>query len=239
MGSRFYLFTILGFPVYADASWFIIVLLIVWRLSAGYFPFAAPGYDDSAYLVMGVLGALGLFGSVLLHEVGHMLEARRRHIPTGAITLHLFGGLAEMYAAPRKPSEEATVALAGPLVSLLLGAGFYGLGYGLEGAGVTPGLTSVVFYLGFINLALLVFNMIPAFPLDGGRVLRSILWAVTGKIQWATRVSANLGMGFGVVLIGMGVLSYMGAGIGGGLWWILIGAYLLMTANAVRRGHAG
>lgn len=239
MGSRFYLFTLLGFPVYAAGSWFIIVLFIVWRLSQGYFPWAAPGYEDTAYLIMGVLGALGLFGSVLLHEVGHMLEARRRHIPTGAITLHLFGGLAEMYAAPRKPSEEATVALAGPLVSLLLALGGYGVSRAMGATNGNPALLAVIDYLWFINAALLVFNMIPAFPLDGGRVLRSILWAISGRMLWATRVSANLGIGFGVLLIGMGVLSFSGFAIGGGLWWILIGAYLLITANAVRRGHAG
>lgn len=236
LGGRFYLFTILGFPVYADPSWVIIVALLIWRLSQLTFPWYAPGFSDGAYLAMGALGAFGLFGSVLLHEVGHMLEARRRNIPTGVITLHLFGGLAEIYAAPRKPSVEATVALAGPAVSLLLAGVFFGAEQAIP-SGKAVALAAVLQYLWFVNALLLVFNLMPAFPLDGGRVLHAILWAATGKHGWSMRVAATVGMGFGVLLIGAGVLSLAGASFGGGLWWILIGFFLCSAANAARKGY--
>lgn len=234
--NRFYLFTILGFPVFADISWLLIVVLLVWRLSADIFPAQAPGFSEGAYFAMGVLGALGLFGSILLHEVGHMLEARRRRIPTGAITLHLFGGLAEMYASPRKPSEEATVALAGPAVTVILAVAFFGASLALTTSGVAPAVLAVVDYLWFINLLLLIFNLMPAFPLDGGRVLHSILWAISGKKIWAMRVAATVGLVFACLLIGFGALSLAGMAYGGGIWWILIGFFLFTAANAARKG---
>lgn len=237
-GGRFYLFRILGFPVYADFSWVLISLLLTWRLSQSTFPWQAPGYSDEVYLVMGVLGALGLFGSILLHEVGHMLEARRRRIPTGDITLHLFGGLAQMYGSPRKPSVEATVALAGPAVTVLLAAAFFVLSLLLTPLGNMGAVVAVLNYLWFINALLLVFNLMPAFPLDGGRVLHAILWAATGKQMWAMRASATVGVVFASLLIALGAASLAGLGIGGGIWWILIGLFLFVAANSARKGHA-
>lgn len=240
LGGRFYLFTILRFPVYADASWLIIAALLTWILSQSRFPGMAPGYTGTVYLVMGVLGALGLFGSILLHEVGHMLEARRRRIPTGDITLHLFGGLAQIYAAPRKPGVEATVALAGPAVTVLLAVVFFAASLGLQAANVGEALVAIFDYLWFINALLLVFNLIPAYPLDGGRVLHAILWAASGKQLWAMRAAATVGVVFAAILIAEGALSLAGVNtfLGGGLWSILIGFYLFSAANAARRGYA-
>jgi Zn-dependent protease len=236
-GGRFYLFTILGFPVYADFSWLIICGLLVWRLSQFTFPWQAPGFSENAYLVMGVLGAVGLFGSILLHEVGHMLEARRRRIPTGDITLHLFGGLAQIYASPRKPGEEATIALAGPAVTVLLAIVFFGCSQLASSTGQSQALIAVFDYLWFINAILLVFNLIPAFPLDGGRVLHSILWAASGKQLWAMRASATVGVVFAAILVGVGAASFANIlPIGGGIWWVLIGIYLFSAANAARKG---
>jgi Zn-dependent protease len=236
-GGRFYLFTILGFPVYADFSWLIICAFLVYRLSQSTFPWQAPGFSENAYLVMGVLGAIGLFGSILLHEIGHMLEARRRRIPTGDITLHLFGGLAQIYASPRKPLEQATIALAGPAVTVLLAIVFFGCSQLASRTGQSEAIIAVFNYLWFINAILLVFNLIPAFPLDGGRVLHAILWAASGKQLWAMRASATVGVVFAALLIGLGVLSLTGVfPYGGGLWSVLIGVYLFSAANAARNG---
>lgn len=237
--GRFYLFTLLGFPVYADISWLLIVALLVYRLSQSTFPFYAPGYADGVYLVMGVLGALGLFGSILLHEVGHMLEARRRKIPTGDITLHLFGGLAQIYAAPRKPGVEATVALAGPAVTLVLAGVFFGVALALQGSTQARAVAAIFDYLWFINAILLAFNLIPAFPLDGGRVLHSILWAASGKQGWSMRAAATVGVGFAALMIAEGALSLFGVDtfLNGGVWSILLGLYLYSAANIARKGY--
>ena len=236
-GGRFYLFTILGFPVYADFSWLIICALLVWRLSQFTFPWQAPGFSETAYLVMGILGAVGLFGSILLHEVGHMLEARRRRIPTGDITLHIFGGLASMYASPRTPGAQATIALAGPAVTLILGVVFFGCEFLAKTTGQSEALIAVLYYLWFINAILLVFNLIPAFPLDGGRVLHAILWAASGKQLWSMRAAATVGVVFAAILVALGAAALAKViPIGGGIWWVLIGVYLFSAANAARKG---
>jgi Zn-dependent protease len=141
-----------------------------------------------------------------------------------------------MYASPRKPSEEATVALAGPAVTVILAVAFFGASLALTPTGKADAIVAVLDYLWLINALLLVFNLMPAFPLDGGRVLHSILWAISGKKIWAMRVAATVGLVFACLLIGFGALSLAGMAYGGGIWWILIGFFLFTAANAARKG---
>jgi Zn-dependent protease/CBS domain-containing protein len=179
---------------------------------------------------MGAAGALGLFASIVLHELAHSLVARGYGIRMRGITLFIFGGVAEMADEPPSPEAELLVALAGPIASMVSGVG-------LLVACILPWpdpVRGVLGYLGAINLALVVFNMIPAFPLDGGRVLRSLLWEWKGNLLWATRITARLGSLFGLVLIILAVVTALAGNLVGGIWWFLLGIFL---RGAARMSH--
>ena len=235
-GPRYHLFTLLGFRIYVDLSWFIIVVLIVWSLggSRGVFAQLAPELADRAALrwMMGGLGAVGLFLSIVLHELGHAKMAERHGVPMRGITLFIFGGVAEMSAEPPSAKAEFMLAIGGPLVSLALGILFAGLGYAGSVLQWPAAATVLLSWLGLINLLLLVFNLIPAFPLDGGRVLRSILWAAKDNLRWATRITSQIGAGFGMVLIILGVFQGITVNLVGGIWLVLIGIFLRMAAQS-------
>lgn len=176
---------------------------------------------------MGLAGALGLFVCVLLHELGHAFVARRFGVEMKGITLFIFGGVAEMGGEPPTAKAEFFVAIGGPIVTAIL-VGFLALG------GVFPlptPVAGVISYLAILNIILLGFNAIPAFPLDGGRVLRAILWQVKGSLRWATNLSAQIGSGFGLALILIGVLALLAGNIVGALWWALIGMFLRGAAK--------
>ncbi len=230
-GNRITLFRLLGFEVRIDTSWLLLALLVTWSLAKGIFPGSYKGVSESTYWVMGVLGALGLFFSIIFHELCHSLVATRYGIPMKGITLFIFGGVAEMDDEPPSARSEFFMAVAGPLSSFVLGLAFHGISYAGRQLGWPGTIPTVTSYLGFINLLLASFNLIPAFPLDGGRVLRSILWGWKGNLRWATRVSSGFGSAFGVVLIFLGIFSIFRGNFIGGLWWLMIGFFLRNAAQ--------
>jgi Zn-dependent protease/predicted transcriptional regulator len=231
-GKRIDLFKMFGFQVRIDFSWIIIAVLIAWSLSTGLFPFQYEGLATSTYWMMGIVGALGLFLSIILHEFSHSLVARRHGMPMKGITLFIFGGMAEMSDEPPSPRAEFLMAVAGPISSLLIAGVFYVIHSAGAALGMSEPVNGVVRYLAFINLLLAAFNTLPAFPLDGGRVLRSILWKIRGNLRWATRIASTVGSGFGIALIILGVLNVLFAGnFIGGMWWFLIGMFLYSAAR--------
>lgn len=228
--KRFKLMNLIGFPIYIDLSWFVIVLLITWSLATNLFPLWYEGIEPATYWWMGLAGAIGLFVSILAHELGHAVVARRFDMPVRSITLFIFGGVAELSQEPPSAKAEFFVAIAGPIVSVLVGIGCYAAAVNVEELFATS-VVGVLWYLGIINGVVVVFNMIPAFPLDGGRVLRSILWHVQGSLRWATRITSSIGSGFGLVLILLGVLNFVGGNFVGGMWQFLIGMFLRGAAQ--------
>lgn len=224
--KRITLFKLLGFAVRIDASWIFIALLVTWSLAAGIFPQEFPDLSKSTYWTMGIMGAFGLFFSIIFHEFSHSLVARKYGIPISGITLFIFGGVAEMEAEPKTPRGEFYMAIAGPIASLVLGAAFWILGFALEKSGASVMLYGVLSYLGVINIVLAVFNMIPAFPLDGGRVFRSILWHRSGDIRKATEKASRYGSGFGTAFMLAGAYFFFTGNFIGGIWWVLIGMFL-------------
>ncbi|MFZ5609232.1 MAG: site-2 protease family protein [Pseudomonadota bacterium] len=230
-GKQVKLLSLIGFEVKIDASWLLLALLVTWSLAQGVFPHDLPGADAATYWLMGVVGALGLFASIILHELAHAVVARSFDIPIRGITLFIFGGVAEMERDPPSPRGELWMALAGPAASLMLAAGFQLLTMVAQALGGVAALAIVAGYLAVVNVALAVFNMIPAFPLDGGRVLRALLWRRWGNPLRATRVASQWGAGFGYALIGLGALFLVSGAFVMGLWWGLIGLFLANIAR--------
>lgn len=230
-GRSLHLFTVFGFAVRLDPSWFLVAVLWTWSL-ARFFPERYPGMSPGTYLAMGIAGTLGLFASVVIHELAHSLAARRYGIPIRGITLFIFGGVAEMSAESPHPRAEFWVAAAGPAMSFAiagLGAGAAALGRNL---GAPVPVSGVIGYLALINVSLAVFNLIPAFPLDGGRMLRALLWKWKGSLRHATRISSRIGSGFGLVLIALGVVQAVALdNFGGGMWLFLLGLFLRHAAQ--------
>jgi Zn-dependent protease/CBS domain-containing protein len=244
-GHRFRLFNLLGFEVRLDLSWIVIAVLVTWSLAAGLFPYLYHNLTKETYWLMGVVGALGLFFSIIFHEFCHSLVARKYGMTMKGITLFIFGGVAEMGDEPPDAKTEFLMSIAGPVSSIFLGGVFY-LIYlaGVRGGWPVP-VNGVMRYLAWINGLLAVFNLLPAFPLDGGRILRSILWGARQDLQWATRISSGIGAGFGLVLIFLGVLRILQQDLIGGIWWLLIGLFLRNAAQMsyqqlmVRKGLEG
>ena len=230
LGRHVTLFRLLGFEVKLDLSWIFLAVLVTWTLAAGYFPSAHPGLGTPAYWSMAVIGALGLFASIVLHELSHSVVARGYGMQIAGITLFIFGGVAEMREEPPSARAEFFMAIAGPIASLVL-AGLFALLAGMTG-GETSAIGIVFGYLALINLILAVFNMVPAFPLDGGRALRAVLWGWKDDIRWATRITASMGFAFGLFLMALGLMSLLGGNVIGGLWWGLIGLFLAGAARA-------
>jgi Zn-dependent protease len=225
-GKTISLFKLFGFEVKIDLSWIVIAVLITWSLAKGLFPNYYKGLSTTTYWWMGIFGALGLFFSIVFHELCHSLVARKYNLPMKGITLFIFGGVAEMEEEPPSPQAEFFMAIAGPLSSILIGIVFYVIR--LTGqAGDWPAFTIGVFsYLSFLNFLLAGFNLVPAFPLDGGRVFRSILWGWKKNLKWATHIASRIGSGFGLVLIFFGVLYIIRGAFISGIWWFLIGLFL-------------
>ena len=232
-GKGFELFRISDLPIRIDPSWILVAVLMTWSLSTSVFPVMRPGLAPLVYFGMGLVGAMGLFASVVAHELAHALTARRYGIPMRGITLFLFGGVAEMAAEPPSPRAELVVAAAGPLASF--GISLAGLGLALLGGlvGLPAPAAAVIAYLASINAVLAVFNVVPAFPLDGGRILRSALWSWKGDLRWATRISSRVGGAFGLALIGAGLLQVVWTrNFLGGAWWLLLGLFIRHAARA-------
>lgn len=220
---------IAGIQVGINWSWLVVFALIVWSLAAGVFPAENEGLSDATYVAMGVAAALLFFASILLHEMGHALQARREGVEIDGITLWLFGGVARFRGMLPSARAELRIALAGPAVSFALGGGFVGL------AALLPGpepIDAVSAWVGFINWFLLAFNLIPALPLDGGRVFRALLWLRSGDFVRATRVAGGAGRGFGYLMIVAGLLMVFFVQDAGGLWLVFLGWFLMGAAQA-------
>ena len=231
-GAQIRLFRLAGFNVNLDVSWIFIALLISWTLATGYFPTFYPDLDATTYWSMGIVGAMGLFLSIVLHELSHSIVARRFDIPISGITLFIFGGVAQLEKEPPTPRAEFMMAIAGPIASYVLAAGFYLIGAAALAAGLPETVSGVARYLALINLILATFNMVPAFPLDGGRVYRAWLWGRTGDMNEATRRASRVGQAFGLALIALGVFSLFSGNLIAGIWWGLIGLFLNTASRA-------
>jgi Zn-dependent protease/CBS domain-containing protein len=219
----------LGIPIQLHVSWFLIAALITWSLASGYFPQANPGWTTSTYWIVGAAASVLFFASVLLHELGHSVLALREQVPVKSITLFIFGGVAQIGREPPTAGSEFRIAIAGPLTSVGLAAIFSGLGALLADIQV---LSAPLAYLGSINLILALFNMIPGFPLDGGRVLRAALWQFGGSFSSATRWATRAGQASAFLFIGVGVFQFLFGGMSNGLWWAFIGWYLYSAARS-------
>lgn len=229
-GRSITLFELLGFKVRVDVSWIFLAVLVTWSLALGAFPLWYEGLSAATYWWMGLAGMFGLVFSLVAHELSHSLVARRYGLPIKGITLFIFGGVAEMTEEPRSAKVEFWMAIAGPLASFALAVAFWllaGLG---EGAGLPVPVTGVLEYLALINVLLGGFNLIPAFPMDGGRVLRAALWHWRGDFRQATRIATDAGKTFGLVLMGLGLLSVVTGNFVGGMWWFLIGMFVRSAA---------
>src|SRR6059036_1428671 len=227
----FNLMNIVGIRVVIDPSWLFIFFLVVWSLATGYFPEAHPPIQGGAAWILGVVAALLLFGSVLVHELSHALLAQRAGIPVPRIRLFLFGGVSEMASEPQNPGTEVRIAAAGPLTSFALAILFYLLSVtGLPS--LINGGRQVVDYVAAINLLLGLFNLLPGFPLDGGRILRAWLWARRGELLSATRTAGRAGSFVGFALMGLGLVQLVAARNLSGIWMILIGLFLHQAAGS-------
>src|SRR4030042_612274 len=231
IGKRIRLFKLFGFEVGIDWSWIILAILIAWSLSVGLFPFRFKNLSAETYWLMGIVGALGLFFSIIFHEMCHSLVARKYGMTMKGITLFIFGGVAEMGEEPPSPKAEFMMAIVGPISSIAIGIVFYGIYFVGRQNGWSEPINGVVQYLAFINGLLALFNLVPAFPLDGGRVLRSILWGWKKNLRWATRISSQIGSGFGILLIILGIFQFFSGNFIGGMWWFFIGMFLRGAAK--------
>lgn len=226
------LFRVAGVQVALDYSWIAIFLLVFWSLSAGYLPGEYPGYGWPSYVATGLIATLLFFTSVLLHELSHAVVANRLGQEVRRITLFIFGGMAHLSGEPRNPQAEFKIAVVGPLTSAGLAALFYIISYPLERAAVEPLWTAIFRYLGFVNVALAIFNLLPGFPLDGGRLLRAFFWHRTGDLRSATRRAADWGSGIAIGLMVLGGVQIFSGALVGGLWLIFIGMFLRGAARA-------
>lgn len=226
------LFRLFGFQVKLDLSWLLIALLITWTLAAGLFPQSYPGLSRELYWWMGITGAAGIFFSIVFHEFCHSLVARHYGLNIRGITLFIFGGIAEMEKEPATPKSEFLIAIAGPLASFLLAFVFYQVHLLATANEWSVFIIGVTYYLAYLNTILAIFNLVPAFPLDGGRMLRAALWAWKKNLRSATRIASQIGSGFGLVMMILGVLWVLQGIFIAGMWWFLIGVFLRVTAAA-------
>jgi Zn-dependent protease len=223
-----------GIPISIHPLWLIIVALITWSLGEAYYPEEVPGIAPAAAYALGLASALLLFASILLHELGHAVVARRYGVEIEGIQLWLLGGVARMRDTAHQPGEELRFALAGPAVTLAI-VFVFGLATAALPASAPDELTSLFAYQALVNLLILVFNLLPAFPLDGGRVLRAVLWRRSGDIDRATATAARVGRRFAYALIALG---FAGAFVGapGLLWLGVIGFFLILAGHAEEAG---
>lgn len=220
---------IFGISIDLDYSWFLIVGLLAWMLAVSYYPAEFKGWSPAEYWLVGAATALLLFVSVLIHELAHSIMAKRFGLAVPRITLFLFGGVAQMAAEPPGPAAEFWIALVGPVTSLALAAVFWGLKPLLA---ASQPLFALVEYLATLNLVLALFNLIPGFPLDGGRVLRAVAWRFTGSYLRATTAAALTGRFFGFLLIFIGAWQAFSSNLIGGMWIAFIGWFLESAAGS-------
>ncbi len=226
------LIEVLGFRIRIDPSWFLIAALIVWSLTTAYFPEVLPDQSGIVYLGMSIAAMLGLFISLLIHELSHSLMARVYGIEVKNITLFIFGGVAELEEETKTPSSELWISIVGPISSFALAVLFYLCHKFSISLNASAPLQELLGYLTLVNLMIAGFNLVPAFPLDGGRVLRALLWRSSGSFIRATHVASIAGQVFAIFLITTGALAvFTGMGFGG-LWQILIGFFIYMASRS-------
>ncbi len=234
MRGSFRLGRIAGIEIGVHYTWILAFLLIAWSLAVGFFPQSYPGWSRATYWATGIIASLLLFVSVLAHEMAHSLVATARGMRVQSIVLFIFGGVSNIESEPEKPQVEFTMSVVGPLSSLVLAGIFWGLQYAVGHKG-SPA-AAVLGYMAQINALLAAFNILPGFPLDGGRVLRSIIWRTTGSLSKATNIAATVGQVFGWGLIAYGVfLILLTSNFLNGLWIAFIGWFLNSAADASRR----
>lgn len=237
MASDFRLGSISGFEIRIDYSWFIIFFLILWMLSSGSFPATVPGLGEGVYIAMGVAGTLLFFLSLLGHELSHSVVARLKGIEVAGITLFIFGGMAHTTMEAERPGDEFLIAGVGPLSSLIIAAGFWLIyHFGLQ-ADWPAAIVVVAGWLWQINVLLALFNLLPGFPLDGGRLFRSAVWKISGSLDTATRWATNGGKLLGYALMAFGAYSALRGDLIGGLWLVFIGWFVRNAAASSYRQH--
>ncbi len=228
---------IFGLEISVDFSWLIIVALVVWSFSTAVFPQAVPELSGRAYLVMGVVAGVLFFSSLLLHEIAHSLMARAKGVEVEGITLFIFGGVSRMRDEAGSARDEFLIAGVGPLASLVIGAVFWVLFLLGDALGWGAPAVEVARYLSFLNVALAVFNLLPGFPLDGGRLFRAVLWWWRDDLKEATRIASLGGQALGVLIATFGLLQLFGGNLIGGLWMGVIGWFLMNAAKMSYRQH--
>lgn len=235
MRRSFKLFTLFDIPIEINISWFIILSLIVFTLARGYFPYTNPELSATSHWLMALIAAILLFASLLAHEMSHSLVAIKHQLPIHGITLFIFGGVAQLEKEPTSPSIEFKMAIAGPIMSFSLSFLFYGLTLAFYKLGFPSPLLAITNYLFMLNLVVGIFNLIPGFPLDGGRVLRSILWAWFKDLRRATAIASGIGKTFAFILIAFGLFNLFGGAFISGIWFIFIGLFLQEAADSSYR----
>ncbi len=231
-GKRFNFLKFAGIKIGIDISWLFIALLLSWTLAAGFFPFKYPNLAHGTYWLMGIAGMLGLFACIVLHELGHAMVAKHYKLPISQITLFIFGGVAEIKKEPQSPKVEFLMAIAGPAVSFIIVFVMYYLTQLGDQLGWPVPVRGVTSYLALINALIVGFNLIPAFPLDGGRVFRAILWGLKGNLEWATKIAARFGWGFGLILVFFGIFSFITGNFMAGIWSAILGLFLQHAASS-------
>ncbi len=218
---------VLGIPLELDPSWFLVLVLLTWTLATSYYPAEFSGWPNVEYWILGAVTAVMMFACVLLHELGHSAVALRYKFPVRSITLFIFGGVSQIGGEPPSATAEFRIAIAGPAVSAALAAVFAGLRVVV--ASSAP-LFALAEYLAYINGSLALFNLVPGFPLDGGRVLRAIIWGATHSLRRATLIAANVGRGIAFLFIMWGAWQILEGNIADGLWIAFIGWFLESAA---------
>jgi Zn-dependent protease/predicted transcriptional regulator len=229
MRGNLRIFRLWGIPVEINVSWLVILALMTWTFATSLYPDVLPDGTKTEFWELGLLSTIFLFVSILLHEFSHSVVAARSGIPIRKITLFLFGGVAQMERDVDDPIVELKMAAAGPLMSVVLAGVFYGISRVFIHDRIVYNLTHM---LSYINIVILVFNMVPGFPLDGGRILRSLIWHRTRNIQRATKITSRIGAVFAYVLMGIGVINVFYQNFIGGLWLIFIGFFVRQAAQS-------
>jgi len=230
MGGGMRLGKILGFEIALDYSWFLVFFMVTWSLATNVFP-SIYGIKPDVVWPLAFSGAVLLFGSVIIHELSHAILARRHGMEVQEIVLFLFGGVARLKGEPPTPKAEFLIAAAGPATSAVLGVLCWGASWTLSRHAALHGIAALVNYVGVMNIILAVFNLVPGFPMDGGRILRSAIWQWTGSLRKATRWASNLGQAFGCLLMAYGLFQVL-SGSMGGLWPMFVGWFLRHAARS-------
>jgi Zn-dependent protease len=233
--KKFRLVELFGLPVRVHLSWLVVAGLVIWSLATGLFPMLEPGWPTIHYWIMGLSAAAALLISIVTHELAHSLAARQLGMSIKSITLYFFGGVAELENRPPSATSELLMALMGPAASFALASLSYLASAGAHALGAHEQVLMLLEYTMVINFLIGGFNLLPAFPLDGGRVLRAVIWGATGRLEQATRISTWIGAGLGIAVISLGAIISIDGELFAGACWILLGVVVLVAALQARR----